>query len=97
MTSEDILSVANAAKVANYFDGYVNWCKAALKTAKVKRSFLIISPLKFLALSPENFVTFLYAGIEDSDFPLLHKQKNVAVASSIVDIYKFKSAKSIRI
>ena len=39
MTSEDILSVANAAKVANYFDGYVNWCKAALETAKVERSF----------------------------------------------------------
>ena len=39
MTSEDILSVANAAKAANYFDGYVNWCKAALETAKVERSF----------------------------------------------------------
>ena len=50
MTSEEIVRIAIAAKLANYFDGHVNWCKTALKTAKVKRTFLIISPLKFLAL-----------------------------------------------
>ena len=36
LTSGEVLKVANAAKKANFYDGYVTWCQAALKAAKAE-------------------------------------------------------------
>ena len=37
LTSKEILKVANGAKLANYLDGYVNWCEAALKVTEIHK------------------------------------------------------------
>ena len=48
LTSKEILKVANGAKIANYFDGYVNWCEAALKVTKIHRMYFLTFQVSFL-------------------------------------------------
>ena len=45
LTSKEILKVANGAKIANYFDGYVNWCEAALKVTKIHNMYFQTFPV----------------------------------------------------
>ena len=37
LTSKEISKVANGAKIANYLDGYVNWCEVALKVTEIHK------------------------------------------------------------
>ena len=36
LTSKEIMKIASAAKESEYFENYVNWCHAALETAKLE-------------------------------------------------------------
>jgi hypothetical protein len=47
LTSNEILKVANGAKIANYLDGYVNWCEAALKVTIIHKLFFATFPVGF--------------------------------------------------
>ena len=41
LTSKEILKVANGAKLANYLNGYVNWCEAALKVTEIHKMYFL--------------------------------------------------------
>ena len=45
LTSKEILKVANGAKLANYLDGYVNWCEAALKVTEIHKMYFLTFPV----------------------------------------------------